>query len=156
MIDGAVPANNQMIDRPWEFDELFYWSPDLPLIPIKQAHIIKRFLKQAMPKDLIPEYYEGICRTVINKKIYALTLDKLHSLIYPNWYPVLYQAKALSLLFTPRDEWFFKLPDSDAAKYSWKVGLEHRWKTTPNSLKVNPIDIHQGFKNLFCMHYIGT
>jgi hypothetical protein len=155
MVDGAVSAHNQMADRPWEFDELFYWSPDCPSIPVKQAHVIKKFLKQATVNELTTEP-GNICFTTINKKFYSLPMDKLHSLIYPNWYPVLYQAKAQSLFFTPRDEWFFKLPDSDPAKYSWKVGLEHLWRTIPNSLKTDRDDIRQGIKHLFSHYYIGT
>ena len=158
MVDGAVSAHNQMADRPWEFDELFYWSPELPQIPIKQAHIIKRVLKQATAESdwMTPAYYEGTCTTTIGGKIFGMTLDKMHSLIYPHWYPVPYQAKALSLFFTPRDEWFFKLPDSDPAKYSWRVGLEHLWLTTPDFLKVDPNNIQKGFRHLFNSHYLGT
>lgn len=159
MVDGAVSAHNQIANRPWEFDELFYWSPDLPEIPIKQAHIIKRFLKQATPDTdgISPVGSKGIiCSTTINRHIYVLTMNKLHSLIYPHWYPVPYQAKASSLFFTPRDEWFFKLPDSDPAKYSWKVGLEYLWRTAPDTLKVDPNNIQKGFKHLFCVHDIGT
>ena len=157
MVDGAVSAHNQMANRPWEFDELFYWSPDLPEIPIKQAHLIKRFLKQATPttNGIVSAYHEGICTNTVNGHIYTLTMNKLHSLIYPHWYPVMYQAKAPSLFFTPRDDWFFKLPDLDPAKYSWKVGLEHLWRTTPSFLKVDPKNIQRGLKHLFCVYNIG-
>jgi hypothetical protein len=155
MIDGAVSAHNQMINRPWEFDELFYWTPDSPAIPIKQAHVIKRFLKQATANDLIIDH-RNMCFTTFNKQLYSLRMEKLHLLIYPNWYPVLYQAKAPSLFFTPRDEWFFKLSESEPAKYSWKVGLEYLWRTIPNSLKTDHTDIRWGFKNLFTHYYIGT
>jgi hypothetical protein len=155
MVDGVVSAHNQMVDRDWEFDELFYWSPDSPLIPIKQAHVVKKFLKQATANDLTIDH-RNMCFTTFNKKIYSLPMDKLHSLIYPNWYPVLYQFKPRTLIFTARDEWFFKLPDSDPAKYSWKVGLEHLWRTIPNSLKKDHTDIQRGFKHLFTHYYIGT
>jgi hypothetical protein len=144
-----------MINRPWEFDELFYWTPDSPAIPIKQAHVIKRFLKQATANDLIIDH-RNMCFTTFNKQLYSLRMEKLHLLIYPNWYPVPYQAKAPSLFFTPRDEWFFKLSESEPAKYSWKVGLEHLWRTIPNSLKTDHTDIRWGFKNLFTHYYIGT
>lgn len=155
MVDNAVPAHNQMANRPWEFDELFYWTPDFPAIPVKQAHVIKKFLKQATAEDLAIDH-KNICFTTFNKQLYSLPMDKLHRLIYPNWYPVLYQAKPVTLIFTARDEWFFKLPDSDPAKYSWKIGLEHLWRTIPNSLKTDPTDIRRGFKHLFTHYYIGT
>jgi hypothetical protein len=147
MVDGAVSANVQILNRPWEFDELFYWTPDLPEIVIKQAHVLKRFLKQATSATPgITTENIGLVSTVFDKKLHWVTLDTVHHLIYPMWKPVLYQAKAPSLFFTPRDEWFFKLPDLDPAKYSWRVGLEHIWKITPDNLKKDPSKIEKGFK----------
>lgn len=147
LVDTAVSANVQMLNRPWDFDELFYWTPEMPKIAIKQAHVVKKFLKHATPtSQYITTENVGLVSTVIDKKIYWLTLDGVNSLVYPNWYPVLYQAKAPSLFFTPRDEWFFKLPDDDPAKYSWRIGLEHIWKITPDSLKKDPTKLEKGFK----------
>lgn len=149
LIDTAVSPNIQMLNRDWEFDELFYWSPDCPKIPIKQGHVIKKFLKNANEKTHgITDSNVGLVSTVINKKLHYVTLDKIHSLIYPNWYPVLYQAKTQSLIFTPRDEWFYRLPDSDPAKYAWKTGLEHLWASVPDSMKKDPSNLARGFKQL--------
>lgn len=147
MIDPAVSPGARILNRPWDFDELFYWSPDCPKIPIKQGHVIKNFLKLANEHTPgITTRQVGLVRTVINKKFYDMTQDKLHSLIYPNWYPVPFQWKASSLIFTNRDEWFFKLPDSDSAKYAWKIGLEHRWNSVSDSFKNDPNNIQRGFK----------
>jgi hypothetical protein len=145
LVDTAVSAQVQMLNRPWDFDELFYWSPDAPLIPIKQAHIIKKYLAMAKVEDLSTDIFASTAQTHINGKNYSMTLDAMHRLIYPGWYPVLYQAKAPSLLFTPRDEWFFKLPDSDPAKYSWRTGLEYIWSQWPDQWKKDPSDMSKGF-----------
>jgi hypothetical protein len=154
MIDPAVSPGARILNRPWDFDELFYWSPDCAKIPIKQGHVIKNFLKTANEHtEGITTHPVGLVSTVINKKFHHMTLDKIHSLIYPNWYPVLYQFKANSVIFTPRDEWFFKLPDSDPAKYAWKIGLEHRWNSLPDSFKKNPNDVGSGFKQFSSNHY---
>jgi hypothetical protein len=154
MIDPAVSSAVRLLNREWEFDELFYWSPDCPKIPIKQGHVIKNFLKTANEHTPgITSHQVGLVSTVINKRFYHMTLDKIHSLIYPNWYPVLYQGKSRSLIFTLRDEWFYKLPDSDPAKYAWKIGLEHRWSAVPDAFKNDPNNIKHGFKQFSSKPY---
>jgi hypothetical protein len=157
-IDNAVTANVQMLNRPWEFDEFFYWTPDLPEIVIKQAHVVKRFLKQATPTTpYITTDNTGFGAITIDKKIHWLTLNGVNHLVYPKWKPVLYQVKPPSIFFTPRDEWFFNLSDNDPAKYSWRVGLEHIWKITPDGLKKDPNKIAKGFKPFNSKIYeIGT
>lgn len=149
LIDTAVSGQVQMLNRPWDFDELFYWTPDLPEIVIKQAHVVKRFLNQATATTpCVTTERTGLASTVINKKLHWLTLDGVNQLVYPGWYPVPYQAKAPSLFFTPRDEWFFNLPDSDPAKYSWRTGLDHIWRIMPDKWKEDPQNIRRGFKKL--------
>jgi hypothetical protein len=158
MMDVAISAECQMLDRDWEFNELFYWSPDSPKIAIKQGHTVKKYLKSATESSSFIVNHIGQASTVsvvINKKMHWLTLPGLHTLIYPGWTQVLYQAKAASLTFTARDTWFFNLSDSDPAKYAWRVGLEHRWNSTPKALKKNPTNIQEGFTNLFCAYDLG-
>lgn len=153
-VDNAVSPLMQMQNRPWEFDEFFYWSPAAPKIPIKQSHVIKKFLKGCTETTPgITEQNTGVVSTTINKKIYWVTSEKISSLIYPGWYPVPYQGKPRSMVFTPRDTWFFKLPDSDPAKHAWKIGLEHRWASTPDCLKNDPAKLEHGFKNSTSKHY---
>lgn len=153
MVDGVVSARTQQLARPWEFDELFYWSPDAPKIVIKQAHAIKNFLKlhgktlQGMSRTIIKKLHSDSADS-IDKKLYWLTLDQLHTLIYPGWYPVPYQIKSRSLLFSDRDQWFFGIGDSETAKYSWRVGLEEAWRRAPDIIKANSQDISKGFRHV--------
>jgi hypothetical protein len=159
MIDNAVSADVQMMDRAWEFNELFYWSPSHPQIVIKQAHAIKNFLKSTTIIDSnftnCPDSATNVA-THINGKLYWLTFDCIHRLIYPGWYPVPCQGKPTSIIFTLRDNWFFNLPDQDFAKYSWRTGLEHLWKTSPNFLKKDPKDIRKGFnRSISYPYYLG-
>ena len=155
MVDGAVSGQVQMLNRPWDFDELFYWTPDAPKIVIKQAHIIKRYMSLATPTTpyITDDARHGIVNRTINGKRYFLDVDGISYLIYPGWYPVPYQAKAPSLFFTPRDDWFFNLPDDDPAKYSWRTGLEHIWRVMPNKWIQNPQDIRSGFKKMHSKVY---
>jgi hypothetical protein len=149
MVDTAVSGQVQMLNRPWDFDEMFYWTPDAPKIVIKQSHVIKRYMTHATAATpYITTDTNNIVSRTINGVKYFLSVDGISYLIYPGWHPVPYQAKAPSLFFTPRDEWFFNLPDSDPAKYSWRTGLEHIWRIMPDKWKEDPQDIRRGFKKM--------
>lgn len=146
---GAVQEDN----HPGNFDEFFYWTVDTPKIPIKQAHVIKNFLKTSTvdspwltPADVKDPV--SICSITLNGKFYWLKRDAIHTLIYPQWKSVPYQNKAMCMFFTPRDEWFFKLPESDTVKKYWKQGLDYLWQSTPDHLKASPGNIMNGFKIL--------
>jgi hypothetical protein len=156
VIDPAVPAQSQIANHPWEFNELFYWSPDMPQIPIKQAHVIKSWLKQQTSAEH-PTFYQdndkSCVYTTVGKKICYVTLEHINWLLYPNWKPVPFQGKPPSLIFTWRDTWFFNLSDQDHAKYSWKTGLLHRWNNSPKQFKVDTKDIARGFKTMASAHY---
>ena len=160
MLDVAVSAECQMLNRDWEFNELFYWTPENPKIVIKQAHAIKKYLKavtKASPFIVSDSNQSGTVSVVIDKKMHWLTLPGLHTLIYPGWTQALYQEKPYSLTFTARDTWFFNLPDSDPAKYAWRVGLEHRWNATPDSLKKDVSTMVHGYKHISSpLYYLGT
>jgi hypothetical protein len=139
-----------MLNRDWEFNELFYWTPDDPRIVIKQGHVIKNYLKLATATSTFiadDTRQTSTVSTVIDKKIYRLTLPGIHTLIYPGWTQALYQTKPTSITFTERDTWFFNLPDSDPAKYAWRIGLGHRWESTPNFLKKDIFNLSSGFNN---------
>jgi len=160
MLDVAVSAESQMLNRNWEFNELFYWSPDSPKIVLKQAHVIKKYLKSVTESSpfVVKEIEQaGTVSAIINKKMCWLSLPGIHTLIYPGWTQALYQEKPFSLTFTARDTWFFNLPDSDPAKYAWRVGLEHRWRSTPNFLKKDVSTMVHGYKHISSpLYYLGT
>jgi hypothetical protein len=157
MIDTAVSPLIQRLGREWEHDELFYWAPECPLIPIKQSHVIKKFLKGATNTTpgvtdkntvLVSFPYQG--------KTYCPTLNTVNQLIYPWWHQVPFQIKTPSTFFTLRDTWFFKLPDSDIAKYSWRTGLDHLWKSTPDIIKKDKNNISTGFfRDTSPLYYLG-
>jgi len=162
--DGTNDANPYIISQlnrsPGDFNEFFYWSPDLPELLIKQAHTVKNFLKSANEfTDGIVDQELRTCWTTINGKIYWITIDKLNELIYPKWQPSTENSpKIKSIIFTHNSTWFFNLPDNDPAKYSWRVGLEHRWNQTPNRYKKLTYDdnIHpmfNGFKPIVGKNY---
>lgn len=158
LTDTAVNARTQRANREWEHDEFFYWSPDAPLIPVKQAHIVKRFLQHATPTTagISENIFPGGTMITIQGKLYYLQSAMLHQLIYPGWKQVPYQVKTKSVIFTPRDEWFYKLPDNDPAKYSWRVGLEQLWRSVPDAYKRFPREMQSGLTRFTSpLYYLG-
>lgn len=142
MADNAVSQRTQMLDRDWEHDELFYWTPDLPQLASKQAHIVKRFLSQLTPssvdnvnvsahKKLEDEYGRRVINSyaadvVINKVRYQLLPDGLHRLIYPDWKPgAIVAGKPLSFSYPERDTWMFNSMAPDLGQRYYAYGLLH-------------------------------
>ena len=105
-IAAAITPAMQRRNNTWEFDELFYWSPDFPKIPIKQAHIIKNFTKRVglgqfktkprKAKDAMLQAPQSSF-ILINGNNY-LQNDELNRLIYPYWYDIPYQYKAINMI----------------------------------------------------------
>jgi len=82
-IDDAVGCYVQKNYSKGWYDELFYWTPDNPLIVIKQAHIIKRFLRTCHIKQFYqPPYsffgYNEVLDMYLQKRFFE-------KLIYPKW-----------------------------------------------------------------------
>jgi len=159
VLDAATITHHQVDDVPGLFDEMFYWTPDLPELIIKQAHVLKRFMK-TLPSTshfLTSEKLDRNPVITINGKLYWLKYDGIHTALYPKWHPRPFQVKPDSLIFSPRDNWFFNLPDTDVAKQTWRQGLEYRWQNTPAMLKYNKQSLWHGFRVLNSRTYnIGT
>jgi hypothetical protein len=140
--DQAYPRF-QMLGRPWEFVEFFYWSPDLPELVAKQAHVIRRFMQTIHDGmvDNVHVYqgkldtnqfgsnigihpYDSKCKTQRNNKTYHLLAAGLHKLIYPHWQAdTIVSPKPLSLIFSPRDSWFFKNNAPDMGQNRFGSGI---------------------------------
>jgi hypothetical protein len=181
-ISWAVSPRSQMLNRPWEHDELFYWSSDLPQIAIKQAHVVKRFLSQLRPElvdnvnvssydVIIDEYGRRVinnpCVDIkINQIRYQLLPDGLHRLIYPHWKPpTIVNEKPQSLAYSPRDSWMFSSNAPDIGQKYYNYGLlqlrEKIKKINPNywwEFKFDPklkTPYSGGMKKLFNKYRIG-
>ena len=147
----------QKENRPWDFNELFYWSPAEPKIVIKQAHILKQYLKNVTgPTNVVSptvEFSVQQCGKRINSIMHWVDIDTVHQLIYPNWVPKDFQIKPWSMFFTERDTWFFKTPGK--TKRAWEIGLKHLWNNTPDKYKQDPTDITKGVKTMNNIYYLG-
>ena len=134
--DHVVSARSQQLNRQWEYDEFFYWSPELPELVCKQAHVVKRYLENISDQDVdgyhvlhgspVMDSY-GVDTNQIDwnavvtnrGKTYTLTNPGLHRLIYSDWNPnLIVCGKPASLIFNQRDDWFHCANNND-------MGLAH-------------------------------
>ena len=135
VIDNAVGVRTQQLNRPWEHDELFYWTPDAPEIVAKQAHIIKNFCRSITAENIEQHVKNGFVHTnnlggntgrqrgsiVVNDKKYTVNNHGIHALIYPWWdLNTFSNGKNPSGIFSHRDLWWFldkNLKDQQKFKY---------------------------------------
>jgi hypothetical protein len=116
-IDNCVgPYCQDNFHKGW-YDELFYWTPDCPLIPIKQSHIIKNFISICNDKKF---YQSDVAHNGYNSKIgMYVNYETVKSLIYPKWSSKIFtNGKAHSFIFSERDDWFFRTKDTEVKKYT--------------------------------------
>lgn len=120
VIDSGISCLTQLLNRSWEYDELFYWAPEAVDIICKQGHILKRFFeKYKIYKE--DKYYSDTLIDIPGlEKIFANkdTEDGLsyrnliNTLIYPKFNPKTFTCgKVQSLVTSQRDNVFNKDPD---------------------------------------------
>lgn len=157
IVDTCVSPQQQSIPKPGEFDELFYWSPDLPEIPIKQGHIVKNYLQHAEKTDMyLGKETTWLAYKDIDDERYWLSGHGLHTLIYPDYEfkAECANTKTRSVFWTPRDKWFYKLsPENNVARRNWAEGLRKLWKLTPDYWKNDPTDPNKSMKQCMSIPY---
>jgi hypothetical protein len=109
-----VSPRQKYLSRSWEHDEFFYWSPELPELVCKQAHLLKKML--LVPRNIAPLGYYGSDTKFAefgwilhDGKLSMLSIKAGHSMIYPDWNPNTFSVgKTRSRVFSDRDMWLFK------------------------------------------------
>jgi hypothetical protein len=154
IVDSAAVVPSISGIQPY-VDELFYWTPDLPELVIKQAHIIKNYINgdvHSLPY-MTTEKSDLVFRLVDGKK-YWLSRAGMHRLIYPDWTAGRVECgKTPSLIFSNRDRWFFNIEDHNPIKQNWSVGLEKLWRMLPDYWKNDPTDISKSVKGCWSKDY---
>lgn len=114
IFDNCVSTIIQQARPQGWFDEMFYSTPDLPEIVVKQAHVIKKFLQACDDNHpWVTESVTGLGHAVKYKSDGSwqsiwLTQDAQSMLIYPWFRPELYyESKPLDIIYSKRDRWFW-------------------------------------------------
>jgi hypothetical protein len=135
ILDPCVSPRMQMLNNPWEHDELFYWSPDLPQLIIKQAHKIVQFLRRGCfnPTDLIREseaQFKSHGHVINCGEKFYLSQRKLHEIIYNM--DNIWSEKSASSFFSKRDIWFLKNPNHSTGAINYMHGIEKLKSIVPD------------------------
>jgi hypothetical protein len=107
MMDNCVsPYSQQRVKQGW-YDELFYWSPDMPELVVKQAHTLLNFIE----KCDMPQFYQNeSTQWGYNKKLKKyITPDAAKIILYPKWDPTTFSnGKGVhGMIYSARDVWFW-------------------------------------------------
>ena len=140
-------------------DEFFYWTPDMPEISIKQAHMIKNYLNSRADVTTLPfvsTHKSGLVYKVVDGVKYWLSVDGVNTIIYPNWDINTFSVgKPPSIILSPRDYWVLELEDSNPVKTNWINGVQKYSEIIPDYWKNDPNDfigggiMHSVSKNYF-------
>lgn len=129
IVDNSVSPVTQSLNRDWEHDEFFFWSPDAKDLLCKQGHVIMRYLKNIPPEDFNSRWLtrkgNSLGNAAVNGKNWYLTNDGCHRLVYEDWHPDTYSSGKhdFLLMWSPRDEWFLKDKQAEHTKI-YTAGLE--------------------------------
>jgi hypothetical protein len=106
IMDNCVtPYAQQRVAQGW-YDELFYWTPDLPEMIVKQAHTLLKFAETC---DMQEFYQSKPNRYGYNRKIKQyITSAAAKIILYPKWDPTTFNnGKPTNVVFSERDSWFW-------------------------------------------------
>jgi len=107
---------NDILGESWENDEYFYWNPNFPEIPIKQAHMVMDALR--MNND-----YSMVTHLNNNGSMHTPGLYQIvNRIIYPDWNHGLWQIKKpTSATYHEMSQWFL---ESNTAEFKkWESSL---------------------------------
>jgi len=98
----------------------FYWTPDLPEIVVKQAHMIKKWFDANSALKLVihwpnHDYNKRQAYEIISR-----------SIVYPNWDLGKFQCKKVSSTITSEwDQWFFQHYKDSLIYECWRKGINY-------------------------------
>jgi hypothetical protein len=132
-MSAMVTPERQMKNDPSHNDEAFYWTPDMPELACKQAHVVKRYVANFSHTsvDNLNVFTQDRAKQLTDKKIlsfpfvsnntkYHMTTQGLHSLIYPYWdHNTVVTPKPPSPFFGSKDVWLRDSSAPDTGYTSW-------------------------------------
>ncbi|CAB5215093.1 hypothetical protein UFOVP190_390 [uncultured Caudovirales phage] len=103
-------------------NEYFFWTPDLPEILVKQAHLIKNWFNLASNK-----YLQHLVRWPNHSFAQRTTFEQIiKPLIYPDFDPTTFQTgKPTNSFYNEMDHWFYTNFQDTHAYNVWQAGLDY-------------------------------
>ena len=134
--------------------ELFYWTPDMPELCAKQAHVIRRWFD--MPQN---QHLKHIVHHANNNADQRTTYENLiKALIYPDYDPATWQtAKPTSSFYNEMDHWFHVNLAGTQLYSAWESGLQFLVDKIDKKYFVTKMGRPSGLTNYRSpMYYVGS
>ena len=159
---GSVPVIANELPYSTEY---FYWTPDLPELIIKQAHIVKNYLNSGDVKTLpfITGEKTDLAYKIVDGQKYWLNFVGLHNLIYPAWnrHNRPNSHKPTQLLYnletrsggSEKEYWFYRIETTNEFRKKWEIGYEHLWNQIPMYWRNDPANQSAGVKASVSKNY---
>ena len=102
-------------------NEYFYWTPDLPEISVKQAHLVKNWFNMTENTHL-----QFLIRWPNHSVAQRSTYENIvKPLIYPDYDPLTFQVlKPSSNFYSEMDYWFYENFKEHKLYRSWQAGIK--------------------------------
>jgi hypothetical protein len=134
-------------------NEYFYWSPDLPELLCKQAHIIRKWFD--LPSN---KYLQHLARWPNYSFAQRTTFEHIiKPLLYPDYDPATFQtSKPTNSFYNEMDQWFYQNFQETRAYSVWKAGLEYLVKNIDPKYFNNEMGRPVGFVSFISpFYYLG-
>ncbi len=148
LIMSGTPTGRLAKNQDWDIQEYFFWTPNMPKIVQKQAHVMIRWMEQNLDKDKI-QTLTSKENIIFNRGLYN---DYADPLVYGRYLdqqpgqkrPYFTLGKPLSTNVWHKDLWFFQTRNSQQQEYNkWVAGLqmlskkipEHRFNCKPSDVE---------------------
>jgi hypothetical protein len=134
-------------------NEYFYWSPELPELLAKQAHMIKAWFDQ--PHNT---YLQHLARWPNYSFAQRTTFEHIiKPLIYPDYDPTTFQtSKPTNSFYNEMDQWFYQNFQETRAFKIWQAGLDHLVKNIDAKFFNNEMGRPVGFVGFISpFYYLG-
>jgi hypothetical protein len=155
LIDNGPTVKSIAGQQPYS-DELFFWTPDLPELVIKQAHLIKKYLSLPNVTSLpfMTREKSDLAFVVVNGEKWWLSNHGVHSIIYPTWnIDTFTVGKPPSIIASPRDTWFFDIEEQNTIKQLWKSGIQQLGDIIPEYWRNDLDHLGKGLKGCVSRNY---
>ena len=135
MIDSA-PSGIWKSTQDHAITEYFYWTPDLPELVIKQAHIVADYFEKHLPMTLystLATKTHGFDATTYNKYIDPLVYGKYITQKPGQDRTYFSIPKSIAPGLVQKDFWFYQAgKDQMSREFKiWKAGIRHLQQTIP-------------------------
>jgi hypothetical protein len=123
----------------WDIDhypdcstEFFYWAHEMPLLAVKQAHLVINWIDR--PEN--QQYREAIRfgSNYASAQRYKTNYDRaIREPLYPQWDMGLFQThKSMSNISAEQDAWFFSEHKNTHIYDTWSAGIDHLLRLVPD------------------------